>query len=172
MPIYALGELVPTIHPDAFIHPDAIIIGAVTIGAEASFWPTAVARGDYGRIEIGQGTSIQDGTVLHATARWPTVLGEECVVGHNVHLEGCTVGNNCLIGSGAVVLGGSTIESGAGVGAAALVPERMVVRTGHLALGVPARERPAKDLAERTHRGAVRYREMAKRYRNELHRID
>ncbi len=81
MGIYALGELVPDIHPDAFVHPDCTVIGAVTIGAEASIWPAAVLRADYGRIEIGQLTSIQDGTVVHTTAEWPTVIGARCVVG-------------------------------------------------------------------------------------------
>lgn len=171
MPIYALGSLAPDIHPDAFIHPDAVIIGSVRVGAGASFWPNSVARGDYGRIEVGDETSIQDGTVIHATARLPTVVGARCVIGHIVHLEGCTIGNDCLIGSGAVVLGGSTVEPGAGVAAAALVPEQTIVRTGYIAMGVPAREKPAEKLAERTRQGATRYREMAYRYRDELRRI-
>lgn len=68
MPVYALGELEPVIHPDAYVHPDAVVIGAVTIGAEGSAWPGAVLRADFGRIEIGARTSIQDGTVLHTTA--------------------------------------------------------------------------------------------------------
>src|SRR5882724_5807843 len=135
--IYALGDQVPDIHPDAFVHPDATVIGSVTIGAGASIWPTAVLRGDYGRIEIGERTSIQDGTVVHTTDEWSTVIGAGCVVGHNVHVEGCTIGD------GSVVLNRARVESGSAVGAAALVPEGAVVATGEIALGVPARVRPA-----------------------------
>lgn len=98
MAVYALGDLVPDIHPEAFVHPDATVIGAVAIGAGASVWPAAVLRGDYGRIEVGALTSVQDGTVVHTTADWPTLVGERCVVGHNAHLEGCTIGDGCLIG--------------------------------------------------------------------------
>ena len=81
MAIYALDGLVPDIHPDAYVHPDATVIGAVRISAGASIWPSAVLRGDYGRIEIGELTSVQDGTVIHTTEEWPTVVGDRCVVG-------------------------------------------------------------------------------------------
>jgi carbonic anhydrase/acetyltransferase-like protein (isoleucine patch superfamily) len=171
MAIYALGELTPHIHPDAFVHPDAVVIGAVTIGAQASVWPAAVLRGDYGRIEVGELTSIQDGTVVHTTDEWPTIVGARCVVGHNVHVEGCTIGDDCLIGSGSIVLNRATVQSGAGVAAAALVPENFVVPAGHIALGVPARIRPAPDLNEWVTEAVGLYQDMAKRYRTELRRI-
>jgi carbonic anhydrase/acetyltransferase-like protein (isoleucine patch superfamily) len=172
MPIYALGELTPTIHPEAFIHPDATVIGAVIIGARASVWPAAVLRGDFGRIEIGELTSVQDGTVVHCNAEWPTVIGARCVIGHNAHLEGCTVGDDCLVGSGSVILGQATIESGAGVGAGALVPERVTVRSGQIALGVPARMRQASELDVWLSEAVMLYGEMANRYRRELRRLD
>lgn len=171
MPIYALGDLSPRIHPEAFVHPDAVVIGAVTIGAEASVWPAAVLRGDYGRIHVGDLTSIQDGTVVHSTADWPTIIGARCVVGHNVHVEGCTIGDDCLIGSGSIVLNRATVEPGAAVGAAALVPEDSIVPAGHIALGVPARPRPAPDLEQWVVEAVRLYRDMAKRYRAELRRI-
>jgi len=171
MAIYELGGLVPDIHPDAFVHPDAVVIGAVVIGARASIWPAAVLRGDYGRIEIGELTSVQDGSVVHTTAQWPTVVGAGCVVGHNVHLEGCRIGDGCLIGSGSVVLNRATVEPGAGVGAAALVPEDAVVPAGYVALGVPARPRPAPELATWVAEAVGLYRDMAERYRTELRRI-
>ena len=171
MPIYALGDLVPHIHTDAYVHPDAVIIGAVTIGAQASVWPGAVLRGDFGRIEVGDLTSIQDGTVVHTTADWPTVIGPRCVVGHNAHLEGCRIGEDCLVGSGSVVLNRATVEPGAGVAAAALVPEDGLVPTGHLALGVPARLRPAPDLARWVAKAVAQYRDMAARYRADLRRL-
>jgi carbonic anhydrase/acetyltransferase-like protein (isoleucine patch superfamily) len=169
--VYALGRLAPEVHPDAFVHPDAVVIGAVRIGAHASIWPAAVLRGDYGRIEIGDLTSVQDGSVVHTTASWPTVVGTGCVVGHNAHLEGCRIGDGCLIGSGSVVLNRATVEPGAGVGAAALVPEDTVVPAGHLALGVPARSRPAPELTAWVAEAVGLYRDMAQRYRAELRRI-
>src|SRR5262245_29983731 len=117
MAVYALGDLVPQVHADAYVHPEAVVIGAVHIGAGASIWPAAVLRGDFGRIEIGRLSSIQDGTVVHTTAEWPTVVGSECVVGHNAHLEGCRIGDGCLIGSGSTVLNRVVVEPGGGVAA-------------------------------------------------------
>ncbi len=171
MPIYALGDLIPDIHPEAFVHPDAVVIGAVTLGAYASVWPAAVLRADYGRIEIGERSSIQDGTVVHTTAQWPTLVGARCVVGHNAHLEGCVIGDDCLVGSGSVVLNRATVRPGGGVGAAALVPEDGVVPSGHIALGVPARPRPAPDLAIWVTEAVELYQGMARRYRSQLRRM-
>ena len=171
MAVYALGDLVPRVHPDAFIHPDAVVIGSVTIEAEASVWPAAVLRGDYGRIVVGELTSIQDGTVVHTTADWPTTVGARCVIGHNAHLEGCRIGDGCLIGSGSIVLNRATVHSGAGVAAAALVPEDSTVPDGYIALGVPARLRPAPDLADWVAEAVTLYQAMAKRYRTDLRRI-
>jgi carbonic anhydrase/acetyltransferase-like protein (isoleucine patch superfamily) len=136
---YALGERQPSIHPTAFIHPDAVIIGDVRIGAEASVWPGAVLRGDRGAIVIGAQTSVQDGAVLHCTAEHDTIVGERCVIGHLAHLEGCTVLDNSLLGSGSVVLAGARIGPVAMVAAAALVPPGREVPTGARAIGVPAR---------------------------------
>ncbi len=138
MAIYALGEYEPEIHETAFVHPDAVVIGRVRIGPEASVWPCAVLRGDHGRIEVGARTSVQDGTVVHCTRDLPTLIGAECVVGHNAHLEGCVVGDGCLIGSGSVVLNRVTVGAGSIVAAAALVPEGFEVPPGALVAGVPA----------------------------------
>lgn len=104
MAVYALGNLTPRINPDAFVHPDPVVIGAVIIGPQASVWPTAVLRGDHSHIQIGEATSVQDGTLEHTAADWPTVIGARCVVGHDAHPEGCTVGKDCLIRSGSIVL--------------------------------------------------------------------
>ncbi|HUV48462.1 MAG TPA: gamma carbonic anhydrase family protein, partial [Actinomycetes bacterium] len=82
MAVYALGERTPSIDPDAFVHPEAVVIGAVSIGPEATIWPGAVLRGDYGTISVGARTSVQDGAVIHATAELSTVIGDECVIGH------------------------------------------------------------------------------------------
>ena len=174
MPIYALDSLVPQIHPDAYVHPDAVVIGDVRIGAQSSIWPGAVLRADFGQIIIGERTSIQDGTILHTTQEWSTVIGDDCVVGHNAHLEGCTVENRCLVGSGSVVLNRAIIGSGSLVGAMALVPEGLHVPEDCLALGNPARLKPmdTEKYARWINSGAREYTNNAKRYRSGLRRID
>ena len=139
MPIYALGEAVPDIHADAFVHPDAVIIGSVTIGQFSSIWPCAVLRGDSNRIVIGDRTSIQDGAVIHVTHDLPALIGSDCTVGHNAHLEGCQMQDGSLVGSGALVHHRAVVESGALVAAGAVVTHGTVVPAGALAVGVPAR---------------------------------
>jgi carbonic anhydrase/acetyltransferase-like protein (isoleucine patch superfamily) len=138
MPLYALGDRTPTIHPDAFIHPDAVVIGDVHVGAETSVWPSAVLRGDYGTISVGARTSIQDGAIIHAVPDFPTVIGDDCVIGHLAHLEGCVIEDRALVGSGSIVLHQTTVHSGATVGAGAVVRNRMDVPANALAVGVPA----------------------------------
>jgi len=174
MPIYALDSLMPQIHPDAYVHPDAVVIGDVRIGAQSSIWPGAVLRADFGQIVIGERTSIQDGTILHTTQEWPTVIGDDCVVGHNAHLEGCTVEHRCLVGSGSVVLNRAVIRTGSVVGAKALVPEALDVPPNHLALGIPARPRPMDpgEQAQWIDFAVREYTDNAKRYRDGLRRID
>src|SRR5262249_42304662 len=141
--------MVPVIDPEAYVHPDAVVIGAVELAAGASVWPTAVLRGDHGVIRIGERTSIQDGTIVHTTHNWPTVIGAGCVVGHRAHLEGCVVEDRCLIPSASLVLTRATVPTGAVVAAAALVREDMVVPPGALALGVPATIREGAGLRQR-----------------------
>lgn len=141
MAIYALGDQVPDIHPDAFVHPDATVIGSVVIGADSSVWPRAVLRGDYGLITVGARTSIQDGSVIHTTPDHPTAIGDDCVIGHLVHIECCTIENAALVGSGSIVLHRAIVRTNALVGAAALVPNGMEVPSGAMALGVPAKLR-------------------------------
>jgi carbonic anhydrase/acetyltransferase-like protein (isoleucine patch superfamily) len=173
VPIYALGDLVPDIDPTAYIHPDAVVIGAVTIGAEASVWPCAVLRGDPGGIVVGARTSVQDGTVVHTTPMHPTRIGSECVIGHNVHLEGCEIGDGVLIGSGAIVLNGAVVESEALVGAGALVSGSMVVPTRAMALGVPATIKPDSVRPEAQIAPGVHvYVERGRTYRAQLRRLD
>jgi carbonic anhydrase/acetyltransferase-like protein (isoleucine patch superfamily) len=138
MPVYALGDRRPTIDPSAYIHPDAVLIGDVRIGAESSVWPTAVLRGDHGAVIVGSQTSIQDGTVIHCTSTLDTVIGDRCVVGHNAHLEGCIVHDDSLIGSGSVVLHRAEVGPHALVGAGALVGNGKVVPAHARALGIPA----------------------------------
>jgi carbonic anhydrase/acetyltransferase-like protein (isoleucine patch superfamily) len=173
MAIYALGDQEPSIDPEAYVHPDAVIIGSVTIGPQSSVWPTAVIRGDDGHIVIGARTSIQDGTIIHTTPFTPTTVGDDCVIGHNVHLEGCTIEDGALVGSGSVVLHNAIVRTEALVGANALVPNKMEVPSRAMALGVPAvikEGRVDPDLMIKL--GAQAYVDRIPRYRDTLRRLD
>jgi carbonic anhydrase/acetyltransferase-like protein (isoleucine patch superfamily) len=172
VPIYGLGDRVPSIHEDAFVHPDATLIGDVRLGPEASVWPGAVLRGDYGTVIVGARTSIQDGTVIHATAEFATVVGAACIVGHLVHLEGCEIEDSCLIGSNSVVLHQAVIRTGATVGASAVVTNGTEVPAGALAIGVPAKIKLGASSRAGIDHGAQMYVENAKRYRTLLRRLD
>jgi carbonic anhydrase/acetyltransferase-like protein (isoleucine patch superfamily) len=169
--IYALDDDEPDIHELAYVAPEAVVIGRVTIGPEASVWPGAVLRGDHGTITVGARTSVQDGTIVHCTARCPTVLGADCVVGHNAHLEGCVVEDGCLIGSGSVTLNRAVIGAGSIVAAMALVPEGFVVPPRSLVVGVPAKIKRT-DVDPAWTAGAVRtYIETARHHRKGLRRL-
>lgn len=172
MPVYEIDGVAPRIDPEAYIHPDAVVIGDVTIGPESSVWPHAVLRGDYGIITIGAATSIQDGTVVHAGPGFPTVIGDGCVIGHIVHLEGCLLEDDSLVGSGSVVLHHAVISHGATVGANAVVPNNMFVPEGALALGVPAKVFEGRSDVPMIKLSAAQYVMNAKRYREGLRRLD
>lgn len=172
MPLYALGDKTPQIDESAFVHPDAVIIGSVTIGPHSSVWPGAVLRGDRGSIRVGARTSIQDGAVIHCTTELDTVIGDDCTIGHCAHLEGCTVADGALIGSGSVVLHRALVGPGALVGAAALVTNDTQVPARAMALGVPARIKPDAVAEGANLRGAAVYVENAAWYRAALRRID
>jgi carbonic anhydrase/acetyltransferase-like protein (isoleucine patch superfamily) len=173
VPIYALGDREPDIDPSAYIHPDAVVIGSVRIGPESSVWPCAVLRGDDGDIRIGARSSIQDGCVLHCTPFLPTVVGDGCVIGHMVHLEGCTIEDGALVGNGSVVLHAAIVGRGALVGSNAVVTNGMAVPSGSMALGVPAKIRPGgEDLEAGIRLGMESYVARGVRYRQELRRID
>ena len=172
MPVYALGDQVPQIDSSAYIHPDAVVIGSVSIGPESSVWPAAVLRGDDGEIHIGARTSVQDGTVLHTTREHPTVVGDDCVIGHLVHLEGCTVENGAMVANGAIVLHRCVVGTGAIVAANAVVLNDVVVPPGALAVGTPATIKPDRARADDITHGVGTYVARASRYRHELRRID
>jgi carbonic anhydrase/acetyltransferase-like protein (isoleucine patch superfamily) len=171
VPIYSLGDRVPQIHEDAFVHPDAVVIGDVRIGADSSIWPCAVLRGDYGTIIVGERTSIQDGAVIHAVDDYPTVIGDDCVIGHLAHLEGCNVHNRVLIGSGSIVLHEVVVHSGATVGAGAVVRNRTDVPAKAMALGVPAELRLDSCTEDLALSSAALYAENGRRYKAELKRL-
>ena len=173
MPLYALGDAEPESHPTAYVHPDAVVIGNVTLGPESTVWPTAVLRGDDGRISVGARTSIQDGSIIHTTLRQATVIGDEVTVGHNVHVEASTIGNRALISSGSVVLNGSRIGEGAIVAAGAVVSPNAEVPPYRMALGVPARVREGHEVPADNWRHAVEaYVERGRRFREQLRKLE
>lgn len=172
MAVYALGDQVPEIDPDAYVHPDAVVIGNVVIGAQTSVWPGAVLRGDDGFIFLGQRCSVQDNAVLHTTAVFPTTVGDDVTIGHLAHLEGCIVEDKALIGSGSIVLHNARIGVEAVVGGGAFVRNNQEVPALAMALGVPA---VVKEHAVRPGHfdlGVESYVRRAERYRTQLRRLD
>ncbi|WP_010632071.1 gamma carbonic anhydrase family protein [Sporolactobacillus vineae] len=160
------GEHFPKVDPSVFIAPGAQVIGQVVLGARASVWFNAVLRGDEAGIFIGEGSNIQDGTVVHVDAKDPVRVGKNVTVGHNVTLHGCTVEDGSLIGMGATILNGAVIKKGALVAAGALVLENQVVEAGTLVAGVPAKERRklSQDNADYLKYDAAHYMAQAKKY--------
>jgi carbonic anhydrase/acetyltransferase-like protein (isoleucine patch superfamily) len=171
VPIYALDDQVPSIHPEAYVHPDAVVIGSVTIGAGSSVWPGAVLRGDDGYIVVGARSSIQDNSVLHTTAEHPTIVGDECVIGHIVHLEGCTIESGAMVANGAIVLHRSIVHTGAIVAANAVVLYDVDVPSGAIAVGAPATIKPGRARPEDISSGVESYAARAIRFRDGLRRI-
>lgn len=137
----------PQIHVSAYIHPSAQIIGETILGADVSVWCNAVIRGDVNHIHIGAGTNIQDLSMLHVSHKsdWdalgaPLIIGERVTVGHSVILHGCTIGDECLIGMGSIVMDKAVLEPRVLLGAGSLVPEGKTLVSGYLYLGRPAKQ--------------------------------
>jgi carbonic anhydrase/acetyltransferase-like protein (isoleucine patch superfamily) len=129
----------PRIDPTAYVAPQAVVIGDVRLAARASVWPTSVLRGDINYIEIGEGSNIQDGSIVHLAEDLPVRVGKLVTVGHRAILHACTVEDNCLIGMGATILDGAVIGQGSIIGAHALVTKGAHVPPGSLVMGTPAK---------------------------------
>ena len=139
MTIYQLDEHTPQVHPTAFVADSAQVVGRVTLGEGSSVWFNTVIRADNEPMTIGAGSNIQDGSVLHSDTGFPLSVGERVTVGHQVVLHGCTVGDESLIGIGAVVLNGARIGKHCLVGAGSLVTEGREFPDGSMILGSPAK---------------------------------
>lgn len=138
--IIAFNEKSPKVHETAFLAPDAVIIGDVEVGEQASVWFGSVLRGDVNYIRIGDRTNIQDGTVIHVSSKdHPTILEDNITVGHRVTLHGCYVESECLIGIGSIILDGARIGSNSLVAAGSLVTPKTHIPPGSLVMGSPAR---------------------------------
>ncbi len=176
MPIYSLDGHRPTL-PAAgrfWIAPSASLIGDVVVGLDVGIWFGAVLRGDNEPIVVGARTNIQESCTLHTDMGSPLAIGEDCTIGHNVILHGCTIGDGSLIGMGAVVLNGARIGRGCLVGASALVTEGKTFADYSLIIGSPAKATRTleKDAAEGLRRSAAHYVEKWRRFATGLKRID
>ena len=167
MSLYALDGVLPELGEDAWAAPGARLMGRVVLRARASVWFNAVLRGDNEEIEVGLGSNVQDGCVLHTDIGYPLTIGADCTIGHMAILHGCTIGEGSLIGMGATVLNGARIGRGVLVGAGALVTEGKEIPDGVLVVG-----RPGKVVRELTpdevaglRRSAAGYRANAARFR-------
>ena len=173
MAIYQLGDWQPEVDDSAWVADSAEVIGRVTLEADTSVWFNAVLRGDSDTLTIGAGSNIQDGSVLHADHGFPLVLGRNVTVGHQVMLHGCTIGDESLIGIGAVVLNGARIGRNCIVGAGALVTEGKEFPDGSLIVGAPAKV--VRELSEAQIAGlkasATHYVNNGRRYAADLKRI-
>jgi carbonic anhydrase/acetyltransferase-like protein (isoleucine patch superfamily) len=135
----ALQDTLLMIEPSAYIAPGAIVVGRVELGRDSSVWYNAVLRGDTDRIAIGEGTNVQDLSMVHADPGIPCLVGNRVTVGHRVILHGCTIEDECLIGMGAILLNGVRVGKGSVIGAGAVLAEGLEVPEGSLVLGVPGR---------------------------------
>ena len=147
MAIEPYRNISPSLGRDVFVHPAATVIGDVTLADEVSVWPHAVLRGDVNFIRIGARSNIQDGTILHVSHRRaadpegaPLVIGRDVSVGHGVILHGCSIGDECLIGMGSLVMDKTVLEPRVLLAAGSLVPEGRVLESGWLYMGRPARK--------------------------------
>lgn len=173
MAIYQLDDLTPTLHPGAWVADNAQVMGNVTLAEDSSVWFGVVIRGDTSTITVGKGSNVQDNSVLHADLGMPLVIGEGVTVGHQVMLHGCTVGNNSLIGIGAIVLNGAKIGNNCLVGAGALVTEGKEFPDGSMIIGSPAKavRMLSPEQIEGFKMSAQHYINNARRYKTELKKL-
>jgi carbonic anhydrase/acetyltransferase-like protein (isoleucine patch superfamily) len=164
--IYALDGIAPTIAPDAWVAPDANLIGKVVLGQGASVWFGSTLRGDNEEISVGAGSNIQENCVLHTDMGFALVIGADCTIGHKAMLHGCTIGDGTLIGMGATVLNGARIGRGCLIGAGALITEGKEIPDFSLVMGAPGRVVRALDAAAQAklRASAAHYRENARRF--------
>ncbi len=173
MSTYQLDDKAPQVHESAFVADSAQVMGDVVLAQDSSVWFGAVIRGDTETITVGEGANIQDGSVLHTDVGFPLTLGARVTVGHQVMLHGCTVGEESLIGIGAVVLNGAKIGKHCLVGARSLVTEGKEFPDGSMILGSPAKvvRQLTPEQIEGLRRSAEHYVDNARRYRRGLKKL-
>ena len=173
MAVYQLDALTPDIADSAWVADNAQVIGDVHMAADSSVWFSSVVRGDTATIHIGEGTNIQDGSVLHADVGIPLTIGKHVTVGHMVQLHGCTIGDESLIGIGAVVLNGAKIGKNCLVGAGSLVTEGKEFPDGSMIMGSPAKvvRELTPEQIEGLRQSARSYMQNARRFKTGLKKI-
>lgn len=173
MAVYELEGVQPEIASSAWIADSAQVIGKVHVAADASIWFGVVARGDTDQITVGEGTNVQDASVLHADLGSPLVIGRHVTVGHQVMLHGCTIGDESLIGIGAIVLNGAKIGKNCLVGAGALVTEGKEFPDGSMIIGSPAKavRQLTPEQIEGLRRSAQHYIDNARRFKTGLRKL-
>ncbi len=173
MAIYELDGTAPRLAPSAWVADNAQVMGSVTLAEDSSVWFGVTIRGDTETIVVGEGSNVQDGSVLHADVGFPLTIGRHVTVGHQVMLHGCTIGDESLIGIGAVVLNGAKIGKHCLVGAGALVTEGKEFPDGSMIIGSPARaiKTLTPEQIAGLRRSAEHYIENARRYRQGLKKI-
>ncbi|MEK6620152.1 MAG: gamma carbonic anhydrase family protein [Chloroflexota bacterium] len=174
MPLYAYRERSPVVAADAWVAPSASVIGDVVVGPGASVWFNATVRGDMSYVRIGPRTSVQDNSVIHTEADGPTVIGADVTLGHGAIVHNSVIGDNVLIGMGAVLVGNNRIGDGVVIAAGAVLVEGMEVPNGKVVVGVPARiVRDARpDDARWTVHAAEHYTELGAWYREHLTEVE
>ncbi len=160
----------PEIAPDAYVAPSAVVIGDVKIGPRASVWPGVVLRGDINSIEVGEGSNIQDGCVVHLADDYGVKIGKHVTVGHLAMIHACTVGDECLIGMHATILDGAEIGAQSIVGAGALVTKGTKIPPGSLVLGAPAKvvKELSPEVRATLRDGALKYETVAAAHKGAL----
>src|SRR5712691_737500 len=139
MPAYAVGSNRPRIHRSAVLAPSCTVIGDVVIGPRTSIWPGAVLRGDYGYIRIGSDSSIQDNAVVHCSGENPAIVGNGVTVAHSALIHACRIGDECLIGAGAIIFDGASVGKHAILGVGTILLEGRKIPSRSVAVGAPAR---------------------------------
>jgi carbonic anhydrase/acetyltransferase-like protein (isoleucine patch superfamily) len=170
MTLYALGDIRPDVDADAWVAPDANVIGNVVLQAGSSVWFGSTLRGDNEVIHVGAGSNVQENCVFHTDLGFPLTIGINCTIGHKVMLHGCTIGDNSLIGMGATVLNGAKIGKNCLIGAGALITENKVIPDGSLVMGTPGkvvRELDAEAI-QRLTASALHYSQNAARFLRDL----
>ncbi len=171
---YALGDKTPNIADGVFIAPNAVVIGDVTLEPEASIWFGAMLRGDVDSIRVGRGSNVQDATVVHCDAGFPTHIGADVTIGHSCIIHGCTIGDGSLIGMGSTIMNGAKIGENCLVGAGSLITEGKEFPPGSVIMGRPARvvRQVTEPELEGLRRSAEWYRRNAQRFGRELRPLD
>lgn len=157
----------PQVHPEAFVAPGVVLAGNIEVAAGASIWFGSVVRAEVGRVVVGPDSNLQDGTVVHADPDFDVIVGRRVTVGHRVVLHGCTVGDDVLVGMGAIVLNGSHVGARALVGAGSVVTEGTMVAPDTVVVGTPARPRDLS-LPPVPRANVAGYRQLSALYRDAL----